>query len=85
MILTIMAGVAQFERARVKERQREGIEAARKAGRYRGGKQRFDPAKIREMSATGMRPHQIKAELGCSFDTITRALRQDARPETAAP
>ena len=37
-----------------------------------------------EMSATGMR-HQIKAELGCSFDTITRALRQHARPGTAAP
>ena len=63
MILTIMAGVAQFERARVKEHQREGIEAARKAGRYR----RFNPATIRQMSASGMRPHQIKAELGCSL------------------
>src|SRR6476619_6175892 len=30
LILTIMAGVAQFERARIRERQREGIAAAKK-------------------------------------------------------
>ena len=79
------AGVfAQLERAMIRLRQREGIEAARKAGEYRGGKQRFDPATIRQMSATGMRPHLIKVELGCSFDTITRALRLGARPEMAA-
>ncbi len=81
-----VAGVfAQLERAMIRLRQREGIEAAKKAGKYRGGKKRFDPATIRQMSATGMRPHQIKAELGCSFDTITRALRQGTRPQMAAP
>jgi DNA invertase Pin-like site-specific DNA recombinase len=86
LILTIMAGVfAQLERAMIRLRQREGIEAAQKAGKYRGGKKRFDPATIRQMSAAGMRPHQIKAELGCSFDTITRALRQGTRPGMAAP
>jgi DNA invertase Pin-like site-specific DNA recombinase len=69
----------------IRLRQREGIEAAKKAGRYRGGKQRFDPATIRQLSATGMRPYQIKAELGCSFDTITRALKLGVRPEMAAP
>ena len=81
-----VAGVfAQLERAMIRLRQREGIEAAKKAGRYRGGKQRFDPATIRQLSATGMRPYQIKAELGCSFDTITRALKLGVRPGTAAP
>jgi DNA invertase Pin-like site-specific DNA recombinase len=79
-----VAGVfAQLERAMIRLRQREGIEAAKKAGKYRGGKKRFDPATIRQLSATGMRPHQIKAELGCSFDTITRALKP--RREMAAP
>lgn len=63
-------------------RQREGIEAAKKAGKYRGGKQRFDPAMIRQMSAAGMRPHQIRAELGCIFDTITRATRVVEGPQT---
>ena len=52
-----VAGVfAQLERAMIRLRQREGIEAAKKAGRYRGGKQRSDPATIRQLSATGMRP-----------------------------
>jgi DNA invertase Pin-like site-specific DNA recombinase len=67
----------------IRLRQREGIEAGKKAGRYRGGKKRFEPATIRQMSATGVRPHQIKAELGCSFDTITRALKP--RPEMTVP
>jgi DNA invertase Pin-like site-specific DNA recombinase len=49
-----MAGVfAQLERAMIRLRQREGIEAAKKAGKYHGGKKRFDPAAIRQMSATG--------------------------------
>jgi DNA invertase Pin-like site-specific DNA recombinase len=51
LVLTIMAGVAEFERARIKERQREGIEAAKKAGVYKGGVVRFDPQLIRDKVA----------------------------------
>ena len=42
LILTVFAGVATFERKRITERQREGIEAAKRKGIYRGGKKRFD-------------------------------------------
>ena len=38
LILTIFAGLSQFEREIMLERQREGIEEAKKAGRYKGGK-----------------------------------------------
>lgn len=75
LILTVMAGVAQFERQRIKERQREGIEAAKKAGVYKGGKKRFDDAAIRNMRASGIKPSQIARELQCSEGTVFKALR----------
>jgi DNA invertase Pin-like site-specific DNA recombinase len=75
LFLTVFAGMAQWERERIKERQAEGIQRAKREGRYTGSKPRFDPAEIRRLRAAGKRPHEIKAALGCSFDTITRALR----------
>ena len=38
LIATNLAAIATFETERRKERQRQGIEAARKAGKYRGRK-----------------------------------------------
>ena len=38
LILTIMGGIAQFERAIMLERQREGIAKAKAAGKYKGRK-----------------------------------------------
>ena len=75
LIITVMGGVAQFERARIRERQKEGIEAAKRNGVYRGGKKRFDDAVIRQMKAEGMRVAEIARALQCSDDTVHRALR----------
>jgi DNA invertase Pin-like site-specific DNA recombinase len=36
LLLTMLAGVAEFERALMLERQRAGIAAAKAAGRYKG-------------------------------------------------
>ena len=36
LMLTIFAGLAEFEREMILQRQREGIEIARKAGKYKG-------------------------------------------------
>jgi DNA invertase Pin-like site-specific DNA recombinase len=82
LILTVMSGVAAFERDRIKERQREGIEAAKKAGKYQGGVIRFDPAKIRELAAQGISQAAIARQLGCDPKTVMRALRVQ-EPESA--
>lgn len=37
-LLTIFSGLVQFERSMIKQRQREGIEIAKKDGRFRGRK-----------------------------------------------
>jgi DNA invertase Pin-like site-specific DNA recombinase len=38
LILTVLGGIAQFEREMMLERQREGIDKAQKAGKYKGRK-----------------------------------------------
>ena len=44
LMLTVVAAIHQFERENILERQREGIEIAKREGRYRGGQ----PKKINE-------------------------------------
>lgn len=41
--LQIIGAVAQFERAMIRERQREGIAIAKAAGKYKGRKPSFTP------------------------------------------
>lgn len=47
MILNILGSVAQFERELMLERQREGIEVAKKAGKYRGAPRKVDYAALK--------------------------------------
>jgi DNA invertase Pin-like site-specific DNA recombinase len=53
-MLTILAGVATWEREIMLERQREGIAKAKAAGKYKGRPISIDAAQIR----------QLRAELG---------------------
>jgi DNA invertase Pin-like site-specific DNA recombinase len=74
LMLTVFAGVAQFERKRIKERQAEGIVRAKAAGVFKGGKRRHDPEVIRQKAAEGMKPHEIAEALECDRSTVWRAL-----------
>jgi DNA invertase Pin-like site-specific DNA recombinase len=49
LMLTILAGVATWEREIMLERQREGIPKAKAAGIYKGLPPSIDRAKIREL------------------------------------
>ena len=46
--LQIIGSVAEFERAMIRERQREGIALAKKEGKYKGRKAALDAAQIAE-------------------------------------
>ncbi|TBA03104.1 recombinase family protein [Rhizobium ruizarguesonis] len=74
MVLTVLGMVAQMERRFIKERQREGIERAKSAGRYKGGKVRIDYQKIRRLSASGVGVTAIAKEIGCSRMQVYRVL-----------
>lgn len=72
MLLTFMAGVAQFERGRIRERQREGIEKAKAKGIYRGKKRKITAELVRPLKAEGLGPAAIAKRLGCSRMTVYR-------------
>ena len=51
LMLTILAGVATWEREIMLQRQREGIAKAKAAGRYKGRPISIDAAQIRQLRA----------------------------------
>ena len=56
LLLSVMGAFAEFERALIRERQREGIALAKKRGAYRGRKKTLAPEQVTELrqrAATG--------------------------------
>lgn len=78
IILTVLGMVAQMERRFIKERQREGIERAKAAGKYRGGKRQIDRQRILQLLQAGLGPSAIAKELGCSRIQVYRAKKERA-------
>jgi Resolvase, N terminal domain len=77
LILTVFAGVATFERKRIRERQREGIDKAKREGRYKGGAKRFADADIWALDAQGLGATEIMRKIGArSTSTVYRALER---------
>ena len=70
-----MLGVfAEFETNLRRERQAEGIAAAKARGVYKGGKPRIDPEAVRKLAGEGVRPAHIARQLGVSRGTVYRFL-----------
>jgi DNA invertase Pin-like site-specific DNA recombinase len=76
LMLTILAGVACWEREIMLERQREGIAKARKEGKYRGRAPTVarQAAVIREAVAAGEKPAAVAARLGVARSSVYRML-----------
>ena len=74
-VLAMMGAVAEFETDLRRERQREGIEQAKRRGAYRGSKSRIDPEQVRTMLARGMKPSEVARELGCNRASVYRLAR----------
>jgi DNA invertase Pin-like site-specific DNA recombinase len=73
-MLTILAGVATWEREIMLERQREGIAKAKSEGRYKGRPPRIDAGEVKRMHETGMGPALIAKQLGVARSSIYRLL-----------
>lgn len=74
IVLTVLGMVAQMERRFIKERQREGIEQAKRDGVYKGGTPRLDRGKVFALRGEGHTPTQIAKKVGCSRMQIYRIL-----------
>lgn len=76
LMLTMLGGIYQFERAMILERQREGIAVAKQNGKYKG--RPVDGAlhqRIIVLAEQGNNKMQITAQLGCSRTTVYKALK----------
>lgn len=73
LMLTILAGVATWEREIMLERQREGIAKAKAEGKYKGRPASLDPAEIAMLAQT-MGPAAIARHLGIARSSVYRLL-----------
>lgn len=76
LMLTLLGGVAEFERSIMLERQREGIAKAKAAGKYKGRKPTA-MAKgddVLALRAKGMKPNDIAKEVGIGRASVYRIL-----------
>jgi DNA invertase Pin-like site-specific DNA recombinase len=73
-----MGAFAEFERALIRERQREGIALAKKRGAYRGRKKALSPEQVADLSqraAAGDQKAALAREFGISRETLYQYLR----------
>lgn len=75
-MLTVLGGVAQFEREMMLERQREGVAKAKAAGRYKGRKPVAAEvqAEVLRLAALGLTKASIAQKLNLGEATIYRIL-----------
>ena len=74
ILVTVLGMVAEMERRFILERQRAGIEAAKKRGAYHGRKPSVPVEQVRKMHGEGKGPAEIAAALSISRMSVWRAL-----------
>ena len=77
-MLSIMGAFAEFERSLLKERQREGIELAKKRGAYPGRKKTLNNDQIKlinERIESGEKKAVLARELGISRETLYQYIK----------
>ena len=81
LMLTILGGVAEFERAIMLERQREGIAKAKAQGKYRGRKPTAQAlaVEVNRLRAEGIGATEIAKRLGIGRASVYRI------PESVCP
>lgn len=78
LLLSVMGAFAEFERALIRERQREGITLAKQRGVYRGRRRALtgDQAdQLRAGAAAGRPKAELAREFGISRETVYQYLR----------
>ena len=81
LMLSVMGAFAEFERALLRERQREGIALAKQRGVYRGRKKSLSPEKaavLKKRAAAGEKKAGLAREFGISRETLYQYLRDSA-------
>lgn len=72
LMLSMLGAVYEFERAMLLERQREGIQKAKEAGKYKGRKRSVNRDKILSLLEQGNSMRKVAELTGTSLSTVTR-------------
>jgi DNA invertase Pin-like site-specific DNA recombinase len=78
LLLSVMGAFAEFERALIGERQREGITLAKQRGAYRGRKKSLTEDRVtqlRQRAGAGEAKSSLAREFGISRETVYQYLR----------
>jgi len=78
LMLSVMGAFAEFERALIRERQREGVALAKERGAYRGRKRHLDDNEIEELRGrvgAGENKTSLARKYGISRETLYTYLR----------
>lgn len=78
LLLSVMGAFAEFERALIRERQREGIALAKRRGVYRGRKKALSLAQahqLRQRALAGEAKAALARDYGISRETLYQYLR----------
>ncbi|MDQ1920754.1 recombinase family protein [Massilia pseudoviolaceinigra] len=81
LLLSVMGAFAEFERALIRERQREGIALAKQRGAYRGRKKALaddQVIELRRRAGSGEQKSTLAREFGISRETLYQYLRLSA-------
>lgn len=87
LLLSVMGAFAEFERALIRDRQREGIELAKRRGAYRGRKPALAPDQVEQLVVRfrdGAAKAALAREFGVSRETVYQYLRAHGASVTAA-
>ena len=80
LMLSVMGAFAEFERALIRERQREGIALAKQRGAYRGRKKSLSESQIVELKrrvTEGEQKAALARDYGISRETLYQYLRTE--------
>jgi DNA invertase Pin-like site-specific DNA recombinase len=81
LMLSVMGAFAEFERALIGERQREGITLAKARGAYRGRGKALSPERageLRKRAGAGEQKTGLAREFGISRETVYQYLKADS-------
>lgn len=78
LLLGVLGAVYQFERSMLLERQREGIQKAKQAGKYKGRPKQINRDAIRNLLAEGLSIRKTAAQLGIAVSTVQRVKNESA-------
>lgn len=79
LLLSVMGAFAEFERALIRERQREGIALAKQRGVYRGRKKSLSDLEVTDLCKRvkdGVKKTQVAKDFGISRETLYQYLRK---------